>query len=309
MVQPKGPSPNKLMSGPWFILLAAMLWGTAGTAQTLAPAAAQPAVIGALRLAVSGVALLLLSGVQGSISMPKQWPLAATACAAICMATVQVCFFGALSRTGVAMGTTIFIGSSPVFAGLIAFLLRKEQPNRKWGGATLLAIIGCSLLVVSGSPIGVDPLGVLLALGAGCAYATYAVAIKVLLEGRSTLAVLAVTSILGAALLSPFLFSADLYWLAEPSGIAIALYLGLATSAAPYWLFAKGLRLTPVSTAVTLNLAEPLTAALLGVLILGEQLTASAYLGMSMLVGGLLLVSFSPRVLRARVRTQEQDGR
>ncbi len=300
-MQPEESCQGKIKSAPGLILLAAVLWGTAGTAQALAPAGAEPVVIGTLRLAVSGVALLVIAGSFGGLGKPRHWPLAATACAAICMAVLQVCFFGALSRTGVATGTTIFIGSSPVFAGLIAFLLRGERLSLKWWCATVLAISGCSLLISGAGDISVDILGIILALGAGCAYAIYAVAIKGLLKGRSAVAVLAVTSSLGALLLSPCLFSANLSWLTEPRGIAVALYLGLGTSALPYWLFASGLRVLPVATAVTLNLAEPLTAALLGVLVLGEQLTPSAYLAMSMLVAGLFLVSFSPRVILARL--------
>jgi len=36
--------------GYWFVLLAACLWGTNGTVQALAPEAAQPLAIGALRI-------------------------------------------------------------------------------------------------------------------------------------------------------------------------------------------------------------------------------------------------------------------
>lgn len=39
---------------PFLILCAAILWGTTGTAQALAPAAAHPVAIGAARLAVGG---------------------------------------------------------------------------------------------------------------------------------------------------------------------------------------------------------------------------------------------------------------
>ena len=47
-------------SGVWFILMAAMLWGTTGTAQAFAPAGFDPMVIGFLRLAIGGVSMLLI---------------------------------------------------------------------------------------------------------------------------------------------------------------------------------------------------------------------------------------------------------
>ena len=45
-------------SGVWFVLGAALLWGTTGTAQAFAPAGFDPLVIGSLRLTVGGVVLL-----------------------------------------------------------------------------------------------------------------------------------------------------------------------------------------------------------------------------------------------------------
>ncbi len=48
---------------------------------------------------------------------------------------------------------------------------------------------------------------------------------------------------------------------------------------------------TPVAAAVTLSLAEPLTAGLLGILILGERLSLQAMIGAALLLGGLLLLS------------------
>ena len=102
---------------------------------------------------------------------------------------------------------------------------------------------------------------------------------------------MAVVFCLGAVLLSPLLFAADLAWLGQPRGLAVALHLGLIATAAAYALFARGLRAVPVATAVTLSLAEPLTAGALGVVLLGERLTGPAVLGIGLLFGGLALLS------------------
>jgi len=102
---------------------------------------------------------------------------------------------------------------------------------------------------------------------------------------------MAVVFCLGALLLAPVLFLADLSWLAQPRGLAVALHLGLVATAAAYTLFARGLSAVPVASAVTLSLAEPLTAGALGVVLLGEQLAPSALLGMGLIFGGLILLS------------------
>ena len=298
-------------SGHWFVLAAAVLWGTTGTAQAFAPPGAQPAVVGALRLAIGGIALLALALARGALRSEKRWPALATACAAGSMAAYQLCFFAAVIKTGVAVGTLVAIGSAPILAGGLGWLVRREHPGRKWLAATVLAVLGCSLLIAAGaSPAGrdaslagrdagmrVNVLGVILALGAGVAYATYAVASKGLLEEHPPEAVMAVVFCLGALFLSPMLFAADLNWLAQPRGLGVVLHLGLVATAAAYTLFARGLMAVPVATAVTLSLAEPLTAGTPGVVVLGEQLTLVTALGMGLVFSGLALLSLGRRAV------------
>jgi DME family drug/metabolite transporter len=157
--------------------------------------------------------------------------------------------------------------------------------------ATTLAVLGCGLLIAADGSVSGDAAGVVSALGAGVSYATYAVASKRLLEEQPPDAVTAVVFCIGAVLLSPLLLTADLIWLAQPRGLAMALHLGLIATAAAYVLFARGLIAVPVATAVTLSLAEPLTAGILGVVALGERLTTSALLGIGLLCSGLALLS------------------
>jgi len=218
------------------------------------------------------------------------------------MAAVQLCFFESITRIGVALGTTIFVGSYPVFAGLLDLLKSKQWPRRRWLLSTVLAILGCGLLMGGDSHVGGDPLGIALALGAGCSYALYASLVKGLVAGRSTVMVTAVVSSLGAMLLSPLLLSANLDWVLQPTGVAVSLYLGVAAAAAPYWLFAQGVKTVPISTAATLSLAEPLTAGFLGVFFLSEQLTMLAMVGMGLLLGSLLLLAVAPTGPGSKIR-------
>jgi DME family drug/metabolite transporter len=121
------------------------------------------------------------------------------------------------------------------------------------------------------------------------------VASKGLLDDRPPDAVMAVVFCLGAVLLAPVLLVVDLSWLAQPRGLAVALHLGLVATAAAYFLFGRGLVAIPVAAAVTLSLAEPLTAGTLGVVLLGEQLTTPAVLGIGLILGGLVLLSLGGR--------------
>ena len=277
-------------AGVWFVLGAALLWGTTGTAQAFAPSGFDPMVIGALRLLVGGVALLGLALYRRELGRLRDWNWLPLFMAAVFTASYQLCFFAAVARTGVAVGTIVGIGSAPVIGGFLGRVFRGETLSRRWMIATSLALAGCSLLSLSGGDIAIDPVGILLAVGAGAAYAAYTLMIKGLLEKHAPNAVMALVVCLGAILISPVLVNCELDWLLQPRSIGVVIHLGLATMALSYWLFARGLQTVQVATAVTLSLAEPMTAATLGIVLLGEQLNAQAFTGISLIFAGLVVL-------------------
>jgi drug/metabolite transporter, DME family len=280
--------------GAWMVLAAGVLWGTTGTAQAFAPAGATPLAIGAVRLLIGGTALLILALVRRQLR-PRGWPLLPTATVLAGIALYQVCFFAAVNRAGVAVGTVVAIGSAPMLAGLLGLVVLGERPTRRWMFATLLAVAGCTLLVVAGSgstgDVHLDAIGILLALGAGAAYALYTMASRELLRVQPPDAVTAVAFFGGALLLAPLLFFVDLSWLTQPDGILVALHLGIVTTTLSYILYIRALLTVPSATAVTLALMEPLTAATLGILVLGERPTLPAMIGIAMLLAGLLVLT------------------
>lgn len=281
------------VGGQWLVLAAAVLWGTTGTAQAFAPPGVQPVVVGAVRLAIGGMALLLFAAWHGRLTGYRRLSLRPTILGAGSIAAYQLCFFAAVSLTGVAVGTMVAIGSAPILAGLLSWLAARERPQNRWIMATLLAVTGCTLLIAPGGALKVNTGGLLLALGAGAAYAVYAHASKALLAEQSPDLVTAVLFSLGAVFLLPVLFVGELDWLLNSRGMLVALHLGLIATALAYILFTRGLQSVPVSTAVTLSLAEPLTAALLGVLVLKEQLTLPGVLGICFLLAGLALITIA----------------
>jgi DME family drug/metabolite transporter len=211
------------------------------------------------------------------------------ACTAL-VTSYQVLVFTGISLTGVALGTISAIGSLPVWAGLVDLAFGK-RPDARWLGATALAVAGCALLVGSRGSLSVDPLGVLLCIVAGGGLVAFTTVAKGMLEERPHAIVMGVTFALGAVLLSPALLLSDPSWVLTPTGLAVALELGLGATALAYILFAHGLSKVRVSTAATLSLAEPLTAVLLGVFVLGERVSPAALGGMALLVLGLLLAT------------------
>jgi DME family drug/metabolite transporter len=286
--------PTADRGGAGLVLAAAVLWGTTGTARALAPAGTSPLSVGAVRIAVGALALVVVARLRGELRRGGSWPAGPVLAGAAAVAGYQLAFFSAVARTGVAVGTMVAIGSAPVLAGLLAWVTRAERPARRWYAATALAVAGGGLLAVAGQPVRFSPAGVALALAAGGAYAVVAVAAKDLLARHGRVEVMATLFGGGALLLVPVLVLRPLGWLATPRGALVALQLGLVATAAAYVLFAAGLRRVTVAAAATMSLAEPLTAAALGVVLLGERLTVAGLAGAALLLGGLALLAGSP---------------
>lgn len=274
------------------VLGAAVLFGTTGTAQELGPAATTPLGVGAVRLLVGGLVLLAVLPLLGSRTSAATalWRTPAGVAAGACTALYQVAFFAGVERAGVALGTLVTIGSGPVLAGLLARGLLGERPGRAWLAATALCVTGLALLTLLGADgeAATDLPGVALALLAGLAYAAYTVLAKRLLDGGAGAApVMAAAFGLGGMLLAPVLLLQPLGWLATPGGLALALYLGLVTTALAYVLFGRGLAVLPAGPVTTLVLAEPLVATALGTGLLGERLTPAGVAGAGLVLLGL----------------------
>ena len=277
-----------------FVILGAMLWGTTGTAQSLAPDGSHPIAIGACRLAIGGIALLLFAAMQGKLSW-HNWPIKETLLAALGMACYQPFFFMAVNQTGIAVGTIITLSSAPIIAGCLEWAFWKRRPAFIWWPATALSIVGCLLLYANQGTVPLNQTGVLLALGAGASFALYTVVSKKILEKQPPVACAAVVFFISGLALSPMLLIYDISWLKTANGLAVGIHLGLFATAAAYLLFNKGLISVPSSTAVSLALAEPLTAAVLGVFLVGETLSPLSWFGVGLLFCGIVLLTASPK--------------
>lgn len=262
---------------------ATALFGTVGTARVLGPdVSAWP--VAAARLGLGGgllLAVALLAGVRLA-TLRALWRRPAVWAAAVGMASFQVSFLAAVAETGVAVGTLLAIGSAPLFTGVIT-----RHVDRVWALTTGLALVGLTLLVLGGGGGGaLTPGGVALALLAGASYATYAVASSAL-RAAGALAAPAAVFVVAGALGVPVLLFSDLAWLVSPGGAGMVLYLAVVPTVLSYILLARGLRVLAPSAVATLGLTEPVVAAALGVLVLGERIPALGLTGAVLLVTAL----------------------
>nr|WP_276512051.1 EamA family transporter [Microbacterium thalassium] len=146
---------------------------------------------------------------------------------------------------------------------------------------------------------GVDALGLVGSVGAGASFAVFAnVQRRLLDDGWDPFTVVGAMGASSAAVAVIALPFVDTSWLGSPRGWAMALWLGLATIAVAYVLFTWGLSGLTAATAATLTLFEPLTAGVLGIVVLGERLAPLAVAGLAVLAAGLALLAWGSRTPR-----------
>ena len=298
------------------VLAAALLFGTTGTSQALGPEGTTPLSIGVMRMVIGGTGLAVIafalaarhrrhtSAEFASASAPRLTakPLLLMVLTGACLALYQPLFFLGTAENGVAVGTVVALGSAPILAGLLEWALTRRVPSATWMLATGLATAGVILLgfggeaAGSGGTGGTSVVGLLGSVGAGASFAVIANAQRRLLDAGwdpfTVVGAMGASSAVIAAFGLPFV---DLAWMAATSGIVMALWLGLGTISIAYVMFTWGLSGLTAATAATLTLGEPLTAAMLGIVVLGERLSILAIVGLIVLAAGLALLAWGSR--------------
>ena len=272
------------------LILAGICFGTTGTAQALGPKGVSPLAVGSSRLLI-GALLLYLFHRSATKSVAKiagrdLW------LSAIGVMLYQITFFSAVKSTGVAIGTVTALGSAPALTGVVAYIINREKPTKRWFLATVITTIGVILLSTSKGLSDFNIRGFLLALGAGASYSIFAVASKrALTDGVSITDAMFRIFALGAILSAPLLFVGGIHWLVTPRGMIMIFWLGLVPTAVAYIAYAYGLAKVRASTASTLILAEPATATLLASVVLGEAINARGWTGIVVVIIGLIYLS------------------
>lgn len=285
-----------------FVIVAAVCFSTTGTAQAYGPDSASAAAVGLTRIVAGGGLLALVAwwvaGCSGARKSPTRLPLWVVLLGGAAVLAYQPTFFAGVGLNGVAVGAVVTLGAAPAFTGLLEWLVTRRQPPRRWFIATGCAVIGVVLLggLFDRADGGISLAGIAASLGAALSYAVYALAAKRLLDDGAS-ATTAIGSIFGTAALmgAPFLLLVDLSWLGSAAGLAMVVWLAAATVAVAYVLFAIGLQSLRASTVSTLTLVEPMAASLLGVVLLDERLSTPGWIGLVVLLGGVVLLAVPGR--------------
>jgi DME family drug/metabolite transporter len=276
-------------------LLGNGLAGTAGTVAAIYAINTPSPVIGFVRLFIGAITLLMLAPFLGGklsqlprlITRPGVWIMGASS------ASYQVFFFASVDRTGVATAALITVGCIPVSAGIVGWIFLRERPSKIWYISTAIAISG--LVIASLGELQTnDATGLIFAVIAGSGIGAYINAAKIEVRAGGHSSQLPGMAFLLGSIGLFFVVRSDLLqmeWTTQT--ILLAVYLGAVTMGIANGIQMLGLRGISPGVASTMMLADPVTAAVLGVVVLGEAVTLNGTVGLILVVIGLAMQSFS----------------
>jgi drug/metabolite transporter, DME family len=279
------------------VMVAALLWGTTGTAAFFLGADVSPLAIGAATMGFGGLVLALLGGSASAQVLADSKGRLWLVLGVIGVMIYPLTFYWGMSLAGIALGNLVALGLGPLAVAALEWLVDKSAPSVRWRIAVGIAVVGVVVMSVGKVELGGDRVsnvsaGVALAVVAGLSYGLYTYAFGRLIDlGHTPRAV--VGAVFGTA--SPVLLivlmitGAGLF--ATPLQISLVAYLVLGPMVIAYLAFSRALLTLRSSSVATLALLEPVAAGALGFVIVGERLGPLAVAGGALVLVSLVLVS------------------
>ncbi|MFD8496816.1 DMT family transporter [Amycolatopsis sp. NPDC059657] len=282
------------------LVLAGVLWGTGGLAGSVlsAETGLHPLAVAAYRLLLGGcfaVGFLWLTGGLKALPRTKAVIVRLITAGAL-LGLFQSSYFIAVSLSSVSIATMTTIGSVPVFVAVASAVSDRRRPSRWTVLSIAVALAGLVLLRWSPVDVGASRLfgGLFFALLAGAGFATLTLVTGRQVEGLDPLRTTAFGCLIGGLLLTPAALAFGMGLSAEPKVIALALYLGAVPTALAYAAYLRGLTTAHPVLAALSALLEPVTAAVLSAVLLGDRLGPVGWSGAALLVGALALSYWRP---------------
>ena len=287
-------------TGIFAVIIAAVLWGTTGTAATFAPEVS-PLGIASVTMGVGGLLLALVAArpiARHKTALFNNRLLVLAA--AVNVAIYPLAFYSSMKLSGVAVGNVISIGLAPIAAALIEWAFDKQSLNHKWLISIALGITGVVCLATAKPASSFEStatswhntIGILLGLVAAFTYAMYSwIARRLIDRGIASRAAMGSMFGVGALLLMPVLLITGAPLLASVNNFSVGLYMAVVPMFLAYLLFGRGLTVVRASLATTITLLEPVVAALLAVMVVGEKLSLTGWFGIGLISACLLIAT------------------
>ena len=277
-----------------------MIWGGTFVAGRFLADSLSPLFAASLRFLLASVALLLfllLARIPLARPSSRQW-LQLTLLGFFGIFFYNLCFFYGLHYIN-ASRASLIVALNPAVIGLASWLLFKERMSRAKVIGIAICIAGASLVIVSRHPQLMAGqadawIGDLLIFGCVLGWGIYSLFSKDLNQTLGPVQTVTYSILLGTVMLWVVSAVRGEVSVAALVGLGSAqwlslIYLGVLGSALAYIGYYDGLRTIGATRSGVFIALNPLTAVILGALLLGEQLTLTMCLGGGLILAGIFL--------------------
>lgn len=285
---------------------AAILWGSLGVIYTLAiRQGVDTSALAFWRASLAGI--VMVGGL--SLFRPRLLRIRRrdipffVAFGVLSIGALSVVYILAVDRIGVATAAVLFY-TAPAWVTLLAWRLYGESLTPIKVIALLLAFGGTALVAEAHDPakLRLNASGLFFGLASGFTYAMYTIFGRRALQSYRPLTTVTYSLAFGGLVLVPLISIQDVRFVAQgpPSLWAILAVMALGPTVVSYILYTHGLEYIEASVASIIATLEPVSAAVLGYLILDQRLTPTQTVGGVLILMAVILLAASRRRQPAR---------
>ena len=214
----------------------------------------------------------------------------------------SICMLFGVSMTS-AVSAGVIMAAIPAVVALMSWAFLRERIGARIWAAIACAALGIGLLASAKPAHGAAAaqnawLGNMLVFGAVLCEAAYAVIGKKLTGALGPKRITSLINLWGFLLVTPFGAYTALHFdfgAVQPGMWLLLLFYSLAASVWTVWLWMTGLKRVPAAQGGVFTVMLPVSAALVGVFALGEQLAGAQLLAFALALAGVVLATLPVR--------------
>lgn len=288
--------------GMLYVLLSAVMWGSSGVcAQYIMEVShISSSSLTMLRLLFSGLILLTLSVTHGdkifAVFKERESIISLLLFTLFGAMAVQLTFLLTIEKSNAATATVLQFLSPTIIVAWYA-LVKKKRTGKLVFAAIGTSLLGTFLLVTHGELLSLSISGSALFWGIASAFAAafYTTYPSRLISRFGTLPIVGWSMLLGGMLLAPFHVTQIGTFTASKTSLVAFFYLVVVGTAMTFSLYLTGAQMIGGQKASILSCAEPLSSALLSILLLGITFTLPDWLGSLFIISSVLLIALDSR--------------
>ncbi len=280
--------------------LVAMIWGGTFVAGRYLSADTPALLAASVRFILAGITLglFLVFSRKGFVRLNQSQLLKIAGLGLCGIYTYNLCFFYGLHYTA-ASRASLIVALNPALMALFSYVFFREKMSALKTVGIVFCLIGAAVVILNKSAGTLiaqksDWRGDLLIFGCVLSWVAFSVFGKSVVKEIGALHTVTYSIFAGTVMLTATAIVTGQFNLASLQALTLTelsslLYLGAIGSALAYIWYYKGIEQIGATRAGVFIALNPLTAVLLGALLLGERLSAPTFIGGALIIAGIMI--------------------